>query len=405
MEKMRERFDAFLMKEIKIGKIEMQSVVFLFGICISIAGILIRFSLRHFISGDMDGALLEWVTCFEENGGLKALRLNFSCYNPPYMYILCLISYIDYPTTPFSYMYYIKAFSVLFDYAAAYVMFLIIYRISNNSEKAMLAYSAVLLCPTVILNSAAWGQCDIVYVVFLMLCFYYVLCNKSTLALAFMGLAFSIKLQAGFFLPFLVICWLKKKVKLMDFLMIPAIYLITSIPAVIAGQGLGDIINIYLGQPGFYDDLVKSYPNIYALIEENQYTAYLIDAAPWLTIGLLGGLMLWVYTQKFHMTCDILSLLVLVSVSIIVYCMPHMHERYGFILDIFAIVYCFASGALRRYWIMLAYEGVSFVSYLPYLFRSEKLTLIPIAIFYGILIVYIGMLLFKRVAEEGRSEV
>lgn len=168
---------------------------------------------------------------------------------------------------------------------------------------------------------------------------------------------------------------------------------------------MGDIINIYLGQPGFYDDLVKSYPNIYALIEENQYTAYLIDAAPWLTIGLLGGLMLWVYTQKFHMTCDILSLLVLVSVSIIVYCMPHMHERYGFILDIFAIVYCFASGALRRYWIMLAYEGVSFVSYLPYLFRSEKLTLIPIAIFYGILIVYIGMLLFKRVAEEGRSEV
>ena len=93
MEKMRERFDAFLMKEIRIGRnVKMKVVMLLFGIFISVMGLLIRLALRHIVSGDMDGSLQEWISCIEQNGGFRALRLNFANYNPPYLYILTYTS-------------------------------------------------------------------------------------------------------------------------------------------------------------------------------------------------------------------------------------------------------------------------------------------------------------------------
>lgn len=270
---MRDRFDVFLLGEIQIGKnIRMKRVLALFGICISIAALLIRFELRHFVSGDMDGSLIEWVTYFEKYGGLRALRLNFACYNPPYLYILCLISYIDFPATPFTYMYYIKAVSVLFDFIAAFLMFRIVYEMTESAEKSIFAYAAVLLCPTVFLNSAAWGQCDMIHTVFLLACFYEILRGRSACSLLFMGLAFAFKLQAIFFMPFLIICWLKRKVRLVDFTLIPITYVVMILPALIAGQKFSDIVGIYTDSYGFYSSLTLSYPNLFALIESNNVT-------------------------------------------------------------------------------------------------------------------------------------
>ena len=49
----------------------------------------------------------------------------------------------------------------------------------------------------------------------------------------------------------------------------------------------------------------------------------------------------WMYTQKFRMTNQILVTMALFSVCLALYTLPHMHERYGFIVDMLAIMYAF----------------------------------------------------------------
>lgn len=400
MKQLRERFDALMFKEIKIGKISMQTVQLFFIFCIFVLGLFIRFSLRRFVSGDMDGSLTEWMTIISENGGFKALSLNFGNYNCPYLYILCLISYLD---TNFSFMYYIKLVSVLFDYLASIVVFLIIYELTKDVRKSTFGLAAAILAPTVFLNSAAWGQCDIIYVTFLLLSFYYLLKDKSLASLAFMGLAFSFKLQAVFFLPFLIIMWLKKKVRLLDFLMVPAMFVITAIPAMLFGKKFSDIVAIYVGQTSFYSKLTMSYPNIYSFLDNNEFTAYLGKAGTFLTMALLGCLAYYIYSQKCHITSEFMLTLILFSVSIVVYCLPYMHERYGFMLDLFAIIYGFTATHPKKIGIAIAYQMISLLAYTPYLFRSEIFSLIPVAVFYFLLICYVGKDLYLQMNLKKRQ--
>lgn len=361
--------------------------------CIFIIGFLIRFSLRRFVSGDMDGSLSEWMAIIEQNGGFRSLGLNFSNYNCPYLYILCFISYLS---PRFSYMYYIKLVSIIFDYIASIIMFFIIYEITKNTKKSILGLSAVLLSPTVFLNSAAWGQCDMIYVSFLLLSFYYLLREKSLISLTFMGLAFSFKLQAVFFLPFLLVMWLKKKVRLADFLMIPAVFTVTSIPAMLFGKSFADIIAVYVGQTSFYSKLTMSYPNIYTFLDNNVFTAYLGKTGTYLTIAFLGCFMFYIYTKKCKITQDLMITLVLFSVSVIVYSLPYMHERYGFILDLFAIIYGFTNVSPKKIFVTVSYEVISLLAYTPYLFRSEVFPLTPVAAFYFLLICYMGKDLYQQ---------
>lgn len=84
--------------------------------------------------------------------------------------------------------------------------------------------------------------------------------------------------------------------------------------------------------------------------------------------------------------------------------MPQMHDRYGFILDLFAILYAFGTKMKHRYIIMLSYEAVSFAAYLPYLLKSTQLSLVPVAIAYGVLIFYVGYELKKQMEIESAGK-
>ena len=62
----------------------------------------------------------------------------------------------------------------------------------------------MLFAPTILLNSAFWGQSESTFTAFLLLCIYFLMAEPSNLACLAFGVTFAFKLQAIFLAPLLV---------------------------------------------------------------------------------------------------------------------------------------------------------------------------------------------------------
>lgn len=90
--------------------------------------------------------------------------------------------------------------------------------------------------------------------------------------------------------------------------------------------------------------------------------------------------------------------LALFTTAIIVYSLPHMHERYGFLVDLLAIIY----GMLNRKKLPVAcgFMLVSVLSFMPYLIAVHIVPIQYVAIGLLGLILYIGYDLYRQVQEN-----
>ena len=130
----------------------------------------------------------------------------------------------------------------------------------------MMAYAVVLFLPTVVLNSAAWAQCDAMFTSALVACLYYFLIDRPNRAVLAFAISFVLKLLAIFFAPLLLLLFLKRKVKFHSLLIIPAVYILSIIPAAIMGRNLWDLLTVYVSQSKLYTSLCMSIPNLYAFL-------------------------------------------------------------------------------------------------------------------------------------------
>ena len=170
------------------------------------------------------------------------------------MYVLAIITLL-----PVNRLYAIKAVSCFFDFFLAYFSFEIVLTLTRNKSKAAWAYAAVFLCPTVIMNSAVWGQCDVIYSSFIVGALSLILKNKPFKSCILYGFAFALKLQSIFLAPLFICLWLKKKVKIRQLFIIPIIYGLVCIPAVIAGRNIVSVFTVYFRQSAEYPRLFKIY--------------------------------------------------------------------------------------------------------------------------------------------------
>lgn len=396
--RMDRKFDYIMLKEVKIKSVTLRIIDILFLLCITLIGFLIRFSMRHIESGDWTGSFTNWLNFITENGGFRALAMDsFEYeYNCLYMYILCLVSYIK---SPFSAMYWLKLASIVFDYFIACIIFLIIHDLTDNKRKAILSYAVAIVFPTIALNSGAWTQCDSMYTSFLILCLYFVLKEKSFPALLCVGVSFAFKLQATFFLPFLLIMWLKGKVKLRHFLILPVPLFISILPVWFMGRNLSFLLGRYLEQSQAYPgSLTVSYPNIYVIFESNDITKYAASACLFFTISLFGCLAYYLYTQNFRLNADIILLIALFTTAVSVYFLPHMHERYGYIVDLLAIIYGFYN--IKKLYYIIGFGLVSVLSYIPYLFKASIVPGYYPAALMLVLIILVGRDLYQSVIRH-----
>jgi len=163
-----------------------------------ILALLPRLWMLDFESGDYLGCLSPWYDYLVEHGRWTALGHDFSNYYVPYLSFLSLSTLLPLPK-----LYAIKLISILFDYVAAWLVGRLVWHRYQSHAMALAGFAAVLFWPTVMLNSALWGQCDVIYTSALLAAFLSVLKQRLWGALAAFGLAVAFKPQAIFLAPFL----------------------------------------------------------------------------------------------------------------------------------------------------------------------------------------------------------
>jgi Gpi18-like mannosyltransferase len=390
--------DKVMFHELNIGNIKIKVVDLSFVICLFVFSFLIRWKLMPIESADFWGFLEDWMLQIRAGGGFKSLDHQISNYTSPYMYLMCLVSYLTENN-----LYGLKMISVVFDYLAAAAVFLIVYQLTGNARRSIMGMAALLLCPTVILDGAYWCQCDIIYTTFLLFALYYFFKDNSRLCLIFVGISFAFKLQALFLVPFFIIMWLKRKtIRIVDFLWIPVVYVISALPAWGFGRDFKELLGIYFDQAQSYPWGTLEYPNIYALLGEAmpdmRHAGEVSSAGTYMTIILLGCIAYYFYVKRINLTGEIMITLALFTTAIIVYSLPHMHERYGFLVDLLAIIY----GMLNRKKLPVAcgFMLVSVLSFMPYLIAVHIVPIQYVAIGLLGLILYIGYDLYRQVQEN-----
>lgn len=393
---MKERtIDRIMFNKVKIGNITFQVVDLAFILCLFFFGFMIRWKLMPIESADYWGFLEDWMRQIREGGGYRSLGHQISNYTSPYMYIMCFLSYITDND-----LYALKLVSVCFDYAASIAIFLLIFQMTGNVKKSILGMAVLLLSPTVIIDSAYWCQCDIIYTTFILYALYNFFKNNSKWCLIFIGISFAFKQQVLFIVPFLMIMWLKKRtIRLVHFLWVPVIYVISTLPAWMMGRDFKELLLIYFDQSETYPWGTLEYPNIYALLGEAmpdmRHADEVSGAGIFMTIILLGCLAYYFYTKDINMTDELIMTLALFTVGVIVYCLPHMHDRYGFLIDILAIVYGVIN--IKKLPITFGFFIVSILSFMPYLIVVHIVPIQYVAIIQLGLIAYVGYDLYKQI--------
>lgn len=327
---------------------------------LTLIGLGIRVILRVVITDDWLMYWDPWISDLKEMG-FSYLATDRYDYTTTFVYILWAISRL--PINPMTAY---KGLHCVLDFVAAGILGKMIWKVTGSKRKGILSYGLFLIVPTIWANSALWAQCDIIFMTFLLLCFYYLFEDRPCKAMFFYGMAFVFKLQSLFIFPFLVILWVNKKVDLKHFLWIPALYFLSIVPAWIAGRPLMDLINIYMAQ-GAQDvwSLSIKWPNIYQIIGNQFFLLEYASAGTWLILGILMVILYAMAQKRYRITNEFIVQMALFFAILTPWFLPHMHERYGCVADILAIIYAMMN--TKKFYFPLVQILVSFNSYMAYL--------------------------------------
>jgi Gpi18-like mannosyltransferase len=367
----------------------------------TVLAVWIRFTFRGFVSDDYSIFLEPWYLTLRAQG-FAAFHNGFSNYTPLYLYLLYFISNSLRYLLP---LYAIKFLSIAGDFVCAWlVQQIIVVRYGANSLLSWIGYAAVLLLPTVILNGSAWAQSDSIFTAAILLSFLFILRHRWTLAFIAYGIALSLKLQSIFFLPFLVLLGLRGFYSWKYWIWIPLPYLIFMIPSWIAGRPLTELLTIYFSQVDMYQLLTLNAPNLYAWISPNAY-------ALWYPLGLcVGGMAALAYLligwkSKIPLTPPLLLQAAFLSLLLVPFVLPKMHERYFFPAEIFSIA--LAIYYPRLFFVPILLCGATWVSYLPFLYHMAWIPMPIVAVFvFGALIsisAFWMLSLFPQSAKSSRK--
>lgn len=353
-----------------------------------LAGLLIKLLMLPFFPepGDYTFFLKPWVEFIRSHGYWQAFRFEFANYSPTYLYFLLGIAKLGgEPLIP------IKLVSICFEYVAAWFIGGIAYQKYKEDWVRWCALAVVPLLPTVLIDSSYWGQCDSVYASFLVGSIYFVLRKRSFLSILFLGISFSFKLQAVLLFPFYFVLLLRNRVKWYYFLLVPAVYLISLLPAYCAGRPLTELLSVFISQSEYYESLSLQFPNLYMWISDDHY-----ETVKWIGILLTclfalltGGLLAKKY--RVQLTNDYLVRLALLSAVIFPFLLPGMHERYMYVGDLLAVAYIIYFP--RKFYNALGIPLISLFSYALCTSLNESLIRylgVPVTIFY---ICVIGLLI------------
>ena len=355
---------------------------------------LTRVAFLDYVTGDYDQFLVRWIDIFRE-GGAAMLAENVGDYNLLYQYVLLLIA-----KAPLCNLYLLKLFSVAFDFALAVAMGCAARQAAG--ERAFVpAFCAALVLPTALLNGACWGQCDSVYAFFVILCLLWLKDGHPAASAAALAVAFAFKLQTIFFFPVVLLALIHGEYKPRHALCFAAAYLVTLLPALMAGRTLVSALSVYANQAmgQYYDRLTYNAPNLYLFfpmmlfsntqeygwmrfiegVDAQGGSVYLRDdwipalqsAALYACIVLTLLVVVYWLLHAREITPQMTLGFALFFAIFLPFVMPKIHERYFFLADMLSLLYAF--GRRDRRFVPVLVVASSMLSYFAFLTRQRPI--------------------------------
>lgn len=365
-------------------------------IAVSVAALLLRLYFFSFVSMDYTYFLKDWFATLEQNGGWRALGLPVGNYTAPYIYIIAALTYL-----PVNSLYSIKLVSCLADFVLAFFAMKLVMHQTQKKSYGIAAYCAVLFLPTVVLNSAAWGQCDSIYVAALLASLYYTLCEKPKTAVFCFAISFIFKLQAIFFAPFLFALFLKKRIKFTHFFIVPAVYLLSILPAALMGRSVWELLTVYLSQSSQYKTLTMNAPSVFAWLQHIPISKEALSIVGIAVAAVfVFAALLFICKQKFSFHSDLMLSFALTFALLLPFCLPHMHERYFYLADILSVVYVFYFR--KKFYLPLLIVGSSLYTACRYLYGVHFLNLETVAAAICIALLLLAWDAVRRTRKAGK---
>ncbi|MCP5519550.1 MAG: hypothetical protein H7A45_20095 [Verrucomicrobiales bacterium] len=358
----------------------------------------IRGRMLGFVSGDMQGDMVPWWECIDDNGCWLALGQDFSNYPPLYLYVLAIATSLPLPRV-FS----VKLVYVAFDFLVAGFVGGVVQHGVGTERSWWWGALATAWLPTMAANASRWGQCDAMYVSGMVGCVYYLLKGRDVGAMVALGVAFSFKPQAVFLGPCTLVLVLQRRLSLALLSIISAVYLVLATPAWLAGRPLQELVLLYAHQRILpFPALTLGATNIYQWVTASHFETLFPIA---LGVAVFGAVAFVWFVMRGHgegRSDQELVRVALLSVVLMPYLLPAMHERYFFPADVLSVAYAF--WAARGWIVTVLIQTASFFTYLPYLFNSEPFPRPVLAVVMGGALVLLVRDTWKGQKSAGKTE-
>ncbi len=365
------------------------------------AGLAVRIPGLGHLSGDMIDCYLPWYDSVPAGQGISVLQNYDGDYGLPYATVLWLLHYL-----PGEALIKIKLVSVVFEYLTALAAGLLASYFFEGVKKQIAfvaGFGITILYPALVMNGAYWGQCDGIYVGFVLLMILALFKDKPALAFVFLGFAVTSKLQTIFIIPFLILYWYRRRnFSLLYMLIVPVVVEILYIPGMLAGYSPLSPITMYMAQTTEYPQMYMHYPNLWCYFWSlADYEMFHVPVIGWVAMGL--ALMFSFLMLKGRDLNDKTWISVALWSSLFpVYFLPAMHERYSMIAELVAVVYAIIH--IKRSWTsVFLWLTISWAVYQPMMmdrFPEQEKTAI------GMMAVFMALTFFtvKDIVEDSGAE-
>jgi Gpi18-like mannosyltransferase len=317
---------------------------------------------------DVGNDFIPWLEHIATLGPLRAFATPFAAYNPPYLYLLALVSPLSGVVASVTL---IKAISL----GATVALALSTYRLlaSRGVPGAARWAALVMLLPSTVLNAGLLGQCDALWAAPCVIALDCALRHRHSRMLLWCGVALAFKPQAILFAPFIIAILIKRRVPIWQWLIVPAVFLASLLPAWALGWPAANLIGNYGRQAATFPQLSLNAPNLWFVVQ-----AFLPDTASSLAGLALASAVAAMATYVAHFSVrmprgDPMILVALCSPLLAAGLLPHMHERYFFLADIISLIWWAVSRRWDAFVIAVTVQAGSTLAVLGYLFGAPWL--------------------------------
>lgn len=361
---------------------------------VTLAAAILYYYLLAWQAADLRLYLFPWLDALLERGRFDGISAEFSNYSPPYLYVL---SFASLAIGPLGRLGVVKAAALIGVVACACSVYHLA-RVYTPRHRAVIIALCYLIVPTVALNGAAWGQADALYTAPVLFAIAESIRERWPRALAAMGVALAIKLQAIFIAPFLLYQFLARRFSPWLAGWTIAAFAMMLLPAWVAGRPAAALATIYAGQGAYYHKLSMNVPNVWHVIQRSKLVDYETGVFIGIGLGAIAGLAIAAAAFR-RRRLDALELLVLAVLTVVVipYVLPKMHDRYFYVAEVLAFVLMSVHPRVWTVAVFVLLQLGALNAYAFYLFRVGSTG--AGALLNGsalLLLVYRGVLLFRR---------